>query len=54
MAWLDKIHHPEKFIKTFLKWGLLGLIMGISAQADEGLLDMPKEDKKIADLTRKD
>ena len=29
MAWLDKLHHPEKFIKTFLKWGLLGLIMGI-------------------------
>ncbi|MBE6922964.1 MAG: chloride channel protein [Ruminococcaceae bacterium] len=28
MAWLDKLHHPEKFIKTFLKWGLLGLIMG--------------------------
>ena len=29
MAWLDKLHHPEKFIKTFLKWGLLGLIMGV-------------------------
>ena len=29
MAWLDKLHHPEKFIKTFLKWSLLGLIMGI-------------------------
>ena len=29
MAWLEKLHHPEKFIKTFLKWGLLGLIMGI-------------------------
>ena len=28
MAWLDKLHHPEKFIKTFFKWGLLGLIMG--------------------------
>lgn len=28
MAWLDKIHHPEQFVKTFLKWGLLGLIMG--------------------------
>lgn len=26
MAWLDKIHHPEQFIKTFLKWGLLGLV----------------------------
>ena len=29
MAWLDELHHPEKFIKTFLKWGLLGLIMGL-------------------------
>jgi len=29
MAWLDKMHHPEKFIKTFLKWALLGMIMGI-------------------------
>ena len=29
MAWLEKLHHPEKFIKTFLKWGLLGLIMGV-------------------------
>ena len=29
MAWLDKIHHPEKFVKTFVKWGLLGLIMGV-------------------------
>ena len=29
MAWLDKLHHPEKFIRTFLKWGLLGLIMGV-------------------------
>ena len=29
MAWLDKIHHPEKLIRNFLKWGLLGLIMGI-------------------------
>ena len=28
MAWLDKIHHPERYIKTFLKWGLLGLLMG--------------------------
>ncbi len=32
----------------------LGLVMGISAQADEGTLDMPKEDKKIYDLTKKD
>ena len=29
MAWLDKIHHPETYIKTFLKWTLLGLLMGI-------------------------
>ncbi len=29
MAWLDKIHHPEKFVKTFFKWGALGLLMGV-------------------------
>ena len=29
MAWLDKLHHPEDYIKTFLKWGLLGVLMGI-------------------------
>lgn len=29
MAWLDKLHHPEYYIKTFCKWGILGLIMGI-------------------------
>ena len=29
MAWLDKIHHPETYIKTFLKWALLGVLMGI-------------------------
>ncbi len=28
MAWLDKLHHPEDYIKTFLKWGLLGVVMG--------------------------
>ncbi len=28
MAWLDKIHHPERYLKTFCKWGLLGLLMG--------------------------
>ena len=28
MAWLDKLHHPEIFIKTFFKWSLLGLLMG--------------------------
>lgn len=29
MAWLDKIHHPETYLKTFAKWTLLGLLMGI-------------------------
>ena len=29
MAWLDKVHHPEVFVKSFCKWGLLGLLMGI-------------------------
>lgn len=29
MAWLDKIHHPETYIKAFLKWAFLGLLMGI-------------------------
>jgi len=29
MAWLDKIHHPETYLKTFLKWTLLGLLMGV-------------------------
>ena len=29
MAWLEKLHHPEDYIKTFLKWGLLGVLMGI-------------------------
>ena len=28
MAFLDKLHHPEDYIKTFLKWGLLGVLMG--------------------------
>lgn len=28
MAWLDKMHHPEYYVKTFLKWGFLGLLMG--------------------------
>ena len=28
MAWLDKIHHPERYVKTFFQWGLLGLLMG--------------------------
>lgn len=29
MAWLEKLHHPEDYVKTFLKWGLLGTLMGI-------------------------
>ncbi len=28
MVLLDKLHHPEDYIRTFLKWGLLGLLMG--------------------------
>lgn len=28
MAWLEKLHHPEKYVKTFLKWSLLGVLMG--------------------------
>ena len=28
MAWLDKLHHPEDYIRTFLKWALLGVVMG--------------------------
>ena len=28
MAWLDKLHHPEDFIKAFLKWGVLGVLVG--------------------------
>lgn len=29
MAWLEKLHHPEDYLKTFLKWGLLGALMGV-------------------------
>lgn len=29
MAWLEKLHHPETYVKTFLKWILLGLLMGV-------------------------
>lgn len=29
MAWLNKLHHPEYYIKTFLKWLVLGLLIGI-------------------------
>ena len=29
MAWLDRIHHPEMYIKLFLKWLCLGILMGV-------------------------
>lgn len=29
MAWLQKLHHPEYYIKTFLKWVFLGTVIGI-------------------------
>ncbi len=29
MAWLENLHHPEYYIKTFLKWGILGILMGV-------------------------
>ena len=28
MAWLQKMHNPQYYVKTFLKWALLGLLMG--------------------------
>lgn len=28
MSWLEQLHHPEKYFKIFLKWGLLGVLMG--------------------------
>ena len=28
MAWLEKLHHPEDYLKMFLKWGILGALMG--------------------------
>lgn len=30
MTFLDKLHHPEYYIKTFLKWLILSLIVGIT------------------------
>ena len=30
MTFLDKLHHPEYYIKTFLKWLILSLIVGIA------------------------
>ncbi len=29
MAWLDKLHHPETYVKWFAKWALLGVLTGI-------------------------
>ena len=29
MSWLDRLHHPEYYIKTFLKWAFLSVIVGI-------------------------
>ena len=28
MAWLQKLHHPEYYVKTFLKWAFLGILIG--------------------------
>ena len=28
MAWLEKLHHPEDYVKAFAKWGILGLLVG--------------------------
>ena len=28
MSWLDTMHHPEKYWKVFLKWGVLGTLIG--------------------------
>ena len=30
MAWLEKLHHHENYIKHILKWGLLGVLMGVA------------------------
>ena len=29
MAWLEKLHHPEYYVKTFLKWAFLSMIVGM-------------------------
>jgi H+/Cl- antiporter ClcA len=28
MAWLDKIHNPQRYIKTFCKWAVFGILTG--------------------------
>lgn len=30
MKWLAKLHHPEYYVKTFLKWLFLSLVVGIT------------------------
>ncbi len=29
MAWLDKIHHPERYVKIFFKWSFFGVLTGL-------------------------
>ena len=29
MTFLEKLHHPEYYIKTFLKWSILSLLVGV-------------------------
>ena len=29
MTWLETLHHPEYYVKTFLKWAFLSVIVGI-------------------------
>lgn len=28
MTWLEKLHHPEDYVKIFFKWAVLGILMG--------------------------
>ena len=29
MTWLEKLHHPEHYVKIFWKWSFLGIVMGL-------------------------
>ena len=29
MNWLEKLHHPEYYVKTFLKWAIMSVTVGI-------------------------
>ena len=29
MKYLDRLHHPEKYLLVFLKWGILGCLVGV-------------------------